>query len=109
MSAPEPVFIVQLRFAGDAGEAYQPYRDALAPVVEEHGGWPVWRGAYDSFVMGESSPNFQEMVVTGYTSRASYLSVLADARVIEASKARIDGLELHWIYAVGDAQSALSP
>ena len=106
----EPVFIVELlRFAGDAGQAYQPYRDALAPVVKEQGGWLVWRGAYGTFVMGESSPSFQEMVVTGYPSRASYLAVLADQRIVAATKARIDGLELHWIYAVGDAQSALSP
>ena len=103
--ADEPVFIVELlRFADESGDAYRPYRDALTPVVEAWGGGIVWCGAYDAFILGNASPGFHEMVVTGYPSRAAYLSVLSDPNVVAASNARVDGLAAHWIYTAGNQQ-----
>ena len=106
--ADEPVFIVELlRFADGSGELYQPYREALAPVVDAKRGELIWRGSYDSFVLGSASPSFDEMVVTRYPNPAAYLSVLMHPRVIAASHSRVEGLELHWIYAADEAMEGL--
>jgi hypothetical protein len=47
------------------------------------------------------------MVVTRYPNPAAYLSLLRDPRVIAASYSRVDGLELHWIYAASSATEDL--
>ena len=104
-SAEAPVFIVELlRFADDSGDAYRPYREALEPAIEAAGGALVWRGAYDTLVLGGAAPGFNQMVVTRYPNRSAYLQVLSDEGVISASGARVDGLALHWIYAAGAPQ-----
>ena len=101
-SAEAPVFIIELlRFADESGDAYRPYREALQPAIEAAGGALVWRGAYDTLVLGGAVPGFHEMVVTRYPDRSAYLRVLSDEGVISATDARVDGLALHWIYAAG--------
>jgi hypothetical protein len=47
------------------------------------------------------------MVVTRYPNPAAYLSVLMHPRVIAASHSRVEGLELHWIYAADEATEGL--
>ena len=104
-SAEASVFIVELlRFADDSGDAYRPYRKALELAIEAAGGALVWRGAYDTLVLGGAVPGFHEMVVTRYPNRSAYLQVLSDEGVISATGARVDGLALHWIYAAGAPQ-----
>ena len=101
-----PVFIVELlRFADGSGDTYRPYREALEPAIAAAAGSLVWRGALDSQLLGAASPGFHELVVTRYPNRAAYLQVLSAGAVRAASHARVDGLELHWIYAVGEAQT----
>ena len=105
-SAEAPVFIVELlRFADDSGDSYGPYRDALEPAIAAATGSLVWRGAFDSQLLGAASPGFHEVVVTRYPNRAAYLQVLSDGAVRAVSHARIDGLALHWIYAVGGSRT----
>jgi hypothetical protein len=105
-SAEEPVFIVELlRFADDSGDTYRPYREALEPVIAAAAGSLVWRGAFGSQLLGAASPGFHELVATRYPNRAAYLQVLSDGAVRAASHARIDGLALHWIYAVGGSRT----
>ena len=107
-SAEAPVFIVELlRFADGSGEAYRPYREALEPAIAAAAGALVWRGAFDTLVLGAASPGFHEMVVTRYPNRAAYLRVLSDEDVISATHARVDGLALHWIYAAGEPRVAV--
>jgi len=102
--ADEPVSIIELlRFADGSGELYQPYREALASVAAAAGGELIWRGSYDSFILGSASPSFDEMVVTRYPNPAAYLWVLRHPRVVRASHSRVDGLELHWIYTADEA------
>ena len=101
-----PVFIVELlRFADGSGDTYRPYREALEPAIAAAAGSLVWRGALDSQLLGAASPGFHELVVTRYPNRAAYLQVLSDGAVRAASHARVDGLALHWIYTVGEAQT----
>lgn len=101
--ADEPVFIVELlRFADESGELHQPYRDALASATQEKGGELVWRGSFDTYVLGNAFPSFDEMVVTRYPNPGAYLRVLRRARVLAAPHARTDGLELHWIYTADE-------
>ena len=96
------MFIVELlRFADDSGDAYRTYREALEPAIEAAGGALVWRGAYDTLVLGGAVPGFHEMVGTRYPNRSAYLGVLSDEGVISATAARVNGLALHWIYAAG--------
>lgn len=100
--ADDPVFIVDLlRFSDSSGDAYQPYRDALDEAAAGQGASLVWRGSYDTYVIGSAAPSFQEMVVTSYPNRAAYINTLSDPAVIAASNARLDGLETHWIYTAG--------
>ena len=100
------MFIVErLRFADESGVRYGPYHEALEPAIAAATGSLVWRGAFDSQLLGAAAPGFHELVVTRYPNRAAYLQVLSDGAVRAASHARVDGLELHWIYAVGEAQT----
>jgi hypothetical protein len=106
--ADEPVVMVEfLRFSDGSGELYGPYRETLAAVAAANRGELIWRGSFDTLVIGSASPSFDEMVVTRYPNPAAYLSVLRDPRVIAASYSRVDGLELHWIYAASSATEDL--
>ncbi len=98
--ADEPVFIADLlRFADGTGDAYAPYREALTKAAKSGGANLVWRGRFDSQILGSAEPAFQEMVVTRYPSRAAHVATLAAPAVLDASTARVNGLALHWIYA----------
>jgi uncharacterized protein (DUF1330 family) len=108
--ADEPVFIVELlRFADESGELYQPYQEALAAATQEKGGELVWRGSFDTYVLGSASPSFDEMVVTRYPSPAAYLRVLRRPDLLAASQSRADGLELHWIYTADEVMVFEAP
>jgi len=103
--AEAPVFIVELlRFSDDSGDVYRSYREALEPAIEAASGSLVWRGAFDSLMLGGASPGFHEIVVTRYPNRSAYLQVLSDEGVISATDARLEGLALHWIYAAGQPE-----
>ena len=59
-------------------------------------------------MLGTASPGVHEIVVTRYPNRAAYLPVLSDEDVTSATYARVDGLALHWIYAVGQPRVTVS-
>ncbi len=106
----EPVAVVELlRFADASGELYRPYREALDAASEEVGGQRVWRGSFDSQVLGNAAPSFDEMEVRRYPSVRAYLGALRDPAVLAASPARADGLDLHWIYTADEAVGGLDP
>jgi uncharacterized protein (DUF1330 family) len=101
--AHEPVFIVELlRFADGSGELYQPYREAIAAANQETGGELIWRGSLDTYVLGNASPSFDEMVVTRYPNPRAYLLTLRRPDVLAASPSRAQGLELHWLYTADE-------
>ena len=62
---------------------------------------------HDESPLAEIFKRFDEMVVTRYPNPAAYLSVLMHPRVIAASHSRVEGLELHWIYAADEAMEGL--
>jgi uncharacterized protein (DUF1330 family) len=106
--ADEVVYVVDLlSFSDVTGDAYQPYRDALNAATTVNGGTTVWCGSYDTYVLGTADAPFQEMVVRSYPNRGAYIDTLADPAVLEASIARVDGLETHWIYTAGETDVAL--
>lgn len=106
--ADEVVSIIELlRFSDGTDDAYQPYRDTLDEAAAAQGASLVWRGSYDTYVIGSAVDAFQEMVVTSYPNRAAYIDTLSDPAVLAASDSRVAGLDNHWIYTAGPSDADL--
>lgn len=97
--ADTPLYIIELyRFADETGEIFTSYLDALKAAQPNYGGTLVWRGSMEFFILGASSPEFQEMIVSGYPSAEDYLLTLIDDTVLAEQDSLNDGLSLHWAY-----------
>lgn len=103
-----PVFIIDMyRYADDTGEIYSSYHRALTNAQVNYGGTLVWHGDLEFFFLGDATPAFHSMTVSGYPSAEAYLLTLIDPEVLAEQSALTNGLSIHWSYTAQEEQSDL--
>ena len=93
------VLVDLLSFSDGTGKLYQPYRQALARVAADYGITMVWLGTLDDFLIGSSSPEFDEMTVLRAPGPKAWLFLLMDPEVQAARKSLMEGVDIHWQFS----------
>ena len=105
LSYPEnqPVDIVQfIKFTDSAGEQHLAYQDAITATLGKYGAQLIWRGALDFFLIGSSSPEFDEVTLTRFPSAKAFLQVYSDPELAEFKGNGTTGVSLRWSYLTSE-------
>jgi uncharacterized protein (DUF1330 family) len=99
----QPVDIVQfIKFTDSAGEQHLAYQDAITATLGKYGAQLIWRGALDFFLIGSSSPEFDEMTLTRFPSAKAFLQVYSDPELAEFKGNGTTGVSLRWSYLTSE-------
>lgn len=99
----QPVDIVQfIKFTDSAGEQHLAYQDAITATLGKYGAQLIWRGALDFFLIGSSSPEFDEMTLTRFPSAKAFLQVYSDPELSEFKGNGTTGVSLRWSYLTSE-------
>jgi len=103
----QPVDIVQfIKFTDSAGEQHLAYQDAITATLGKYGAQLIWRGALDFFLVGSSSPEFDEMTLTRFPSAKAFLQVYSDPELAEFQENGTTGVSLRWSYLTSEVLDA---
>lgn len=99
----QPVDIVQfIKFTDSAGEQHLAYQDAITATLGKYGAQLIWRGALDFFLIGSSSPEFDEVTLTRFPSAKAFLQVYSDPELAEFKGNGTTGVSLRWSYLTSE-------
>lgn len=87
-----PIVMLNLNRHRDR-EAYQRYTAVASAVLAELGGKVLWYAPAGQTVVGGADERYDEVIAVWYPSRAAFLALATDARILEARADRAAGLE----------------
>jgi len=88
--------------AATGHEAYRAYGREAAPIFERVGGTILWRGRFETLLIGPSDERWDYCFIARYPSAAAFLAMVTDPAYREAVKHRQAAVEDSRLVRLGE-------